>query len=86
MSTARYDFTTNTVAVSLPSDLKSQAEKLGVDWNALIAAIEQYGVPLVTGVIAALTTGGIAGYLQLLPLIRQYGLPLVEAVIQALKA
>lgn len=81
MTNASYSASLNTFAHALPVGFQSTATAAGFDWQTVLAAMEQYGVPLVVGIITAVSTGN---YLSLIALAFQYGEPLVKAVLAAL--
>jgi len=60
---------------------KAQVEAVGIDWQALLAAIEQYGLPLVLGVVQDILT---KNYADLINLALLYGAPLILAILAAL--
>jgi hypothetical protein len=76
-----YSASANTFSHSLPAGFQSTAAAAGFDWQAVLAAMEKYGVPLVVGVVTAVSTGN---YLSLVALAFQYGEPLIRAVLAAL--
>lgn len=76
-----YSATLNTYSHALPANFEANAVAAGLDWQKILLAFQQYGVPLVVGVVTAIVT---KDYGALLSLALQYGVPLVSAIYTAI--